>query len=221
MQTRYVVADFDKNANIAFYDNLMSQVADLDIGLVILNAGVGNGGWFVNESIEHWQQLLDVNVYQYSIMTHKFCKMLEARKAERSGFIVTGSVASEIPGMQMSFAYGATKAFVKYLIKSMAYEHSVSDNAKRSKIDLLCLQPGMVKTKMIKPLEDMGRAIAVVSTEECVEATLNDLGNGKHCTFGASAHHKFIRVLEVFVKYLNPVVNNRKYRKKKDATKAK
>ena len=123
--------------------------------------------------------------------------------------------------LQMSFTYGATKAFVKYLIKSMAYEHSVSGNAKRSKIDLLNLQPGMVKTKMIKRLEDMGKAIAVVSTEECVEAALNDLGNGKHCTFGASAHHKFIRVLEVFVKYANPLVNNRKYRKKKEASDAK
>ena len=164
--------------------------------------------------------MLDVNVYQYSMLIHKFAAKLEARKAERSGLITTGSVASEIPGMQMSFTYGATKAFVKYLIKSMAYEHSVSGNAERSKIDLLNLQPGMVKTKMIKRLEEMGRTIAVVSTEECVEAALNDLGNGKHCTFGASAHHKFIRVLEVFVKYANPVVNNRKYRKK-EATNAK
>ena len=55
MQTRYVVADFTGNSNIAFYENLMSQVADLDIGLVIINAGVGNAGWFVDESIEHWQ----------------------------------------------------------------------------------------------------------------------------------------------------------------------
>ena len=140
------------------------------------------------------------------MLTHKFMAKLEAHKAERSGLILTGSITSELPGSQMLFTYGATKVFVKYLIKSMAYEHSVTDNAKRSKTDFLCLQPGSVKTKMIKRLEEEGKAIACVSKEECVQAALNDLGNGKHCTFGARAHHKFISVLEILFKYANPVV---------------
>ena len=43
-----MVADFDKNANISFYDTIMSKVSDLDIGLVIINAGVANSGYFTN-----------------------------------------------------------------------------------------------------------------------------------------------------------------------------
>ena len=47
MQTRVVIANFSQNHNMAFYDSIMSQVNDIDIGLVILNAGVSHSIEFV------------------------------------------------------------------------------------------------------------------------------------------------------------------------------
>ena len=52
VQMRYVIADFDKNSNMAFYDNIVSQVQDIDIGLVVVNAGVANHGTFVKIPVE-------------------------------------------------------------------------------------------------------------------------------------------------------------------------
>ena len=63
METRIVVADFSKNSNIEFYNEIMSKVSDLDIGLVVLNAGVLNSGYFSKAEANDLQQLLDVNVY--------------------------------------------------------------------------------------------------------------------------------------------------------------
>ena len=63
METRIVVADFSKNSNIEFYNEIMSKVSDLDIGLVVLNAGVLNSGYFSKAEADKLQQLLDVNVY--------------------------------------------------------------------------------------------------------------------------------------------------------------
>ena len=46
IETRIVQADFYANSNIKFYENLMDQVKDIDIGLAVLNAGVMNVGRF-------------------------------------------------------------------------------------------------------------------------------------------------------------------------------
>ena len=55
MQKKIVVANFAHNHNMAFYDNIMAQVADLDIGLAVLNAGVANSGRFLTVSSEKLQ----------------------------------------------------------------------------------------------------------------------------------------------------------------------
>ena len=110
---------------MAFYDDLIGKIADLDIGLVILNAGIQHSGWFWEESAEVWQQILDVNVYQYSALTHKLLAKLEAREAKRSGMIVVSSCAAELQGVIRNFVYGLSKVFVKYLVQAINYENSV------------------------------------------------------------------------------------------------
>ena len=60
---KYVIADFALNSNMDFYDKIMSQVQDIDIGLVVVNAGVANHGSFLKSGIELHEQTLDVNVY--------------------------------------------------------------------------------------------------------------------------------------------------------------
>ena len=51
---------------MAFYENIMAQVADLDIGLAVLNAGVAHGGsdkTFTDLSGEQLQEMIDTNAY--------------------------------------------------------------------------------------------------------------------------------------------------------------
>ena len=52
MKKKIVVANFAHNHNMAFYDNIMAQIADLDIGLAVLNAGVAIDKKFLDESSE-------------------------------------------------------------------------------------------------------------------------------------------------------------------------
>jgi len=87
----------------------------------------------------------------------------------------------------------------------MGYENSLSQG-KRSKIDVLCLQPGFVKTKMIKAAEDKGTTMAVVSTEECVSTTLRDLGS-EICSYGPMKHERFASILGTIYKYASTVIN--------------
>ena len=52
VQLKYVIADFAKNSKMEYYDRIMSEVQDIDIGLVVVNAGVGNFGKVADIEIE-------------------------------------------------------------------------------------------------------------------------------------------------------------------------
>ena len=140
------------------------------------------------------------------MLTHKFASRLEARKAAHSGIVLLSSVTAHLPGAYSGVTYHASKVFVKYLAQSIAYENS-SSTGKRSKIDLLCLQPGFVKTKMIKFAEEKKLDFGVVPTETCVADSLMTLGSGRVCTYGAHLHHKIFCVLTTVWKYALPIVN--------------
>ena len=106
------------------------------------------------------------------------------QRSKRSGIIAVSSAAAEAQfSMPKAFTYAATKIFVKYLCWIYDWENI---NANRQ-IDTLCLQPAYVKTKMIKPAEEEGRAFMVIPVEDCVSAALRDLGHENN-TFGPIKH---------------------------------
>ena len=118
VKTRIVVADFSQKTNMEFYNDILCKVSDLDIGLVVVNAGVMNHGGFEKIETEKLQQMLDVNVYQYAALAHMFGDLLEARmkdQAKRSGLVFLSSIAADMPGIKDNFVYAASKVYVKYL----------------------------------------------------------------------------------------------------------
>ena len=48
---------------MGFYDNILEQVKDIDIGLVVLNAGVCNDGLYLKIEAAKMQEMLDTNCY--------------------------------------------------------------------------------------------------------------------------------------------------------------
>ena len=53
---------------MAFYENIMKQVKDLDIGLVVLSAGVCHEGIIDKQNPADQQAMLDINSYQVGAM---------------------------------------------------------------------------------------------------------------------------------------------------------
>ena len=95
-------------------------MSDLDIGLVVINAGVVTDGRFEYTEPEKLQAMLDLNTYQVGAMMIKFAKRFSQREA-RSGFIVISSLAGTIP-MPGNLVYSATKAFGRYLSNAISWE---------------------------------------------------------------------------------------------------
>jgi 17beta-estradiol 17-dehydrogenase / very-long-chain 3-oxoacyl-CoA reductase len=113
---RIVLADFSGNANPQFYDKLIKEIYEggIDIGLAIINAGVMHNGNLDDVSISNMAMTIDINVYQFGMLTWHFTKKLAEREKNngaRSGLMWISSIAGWfcLPGTTV---YSSSKAFV-------------------------------------------------------------------------------------------------------------
>ena len=113
----------------------------------------------------------------------------------QSGIILTSSFAGNLVAPE-TLLYCATKAFEKYLALAVNREHSSAGK----QIDVMALQPGFVKTKMIKEAEETGVAFGVIPVEACVSAALRDLGY-EEATYGANLHELISEFLTFWMRY--------------------
>ena len=124
VKTRIVVADFSGDASLGFYRNILDQVQDLDISIVIANAGVLLIGSVEKTSASRQCGMVDVNMYHY-VMMHKLFlpKLLRRTKEGKRCAMIGVSSAYYLryfaPGMTV---YSGTKALATYMSQGMSQE---------------------------------------------------------------------------------------------------
>ncbi|MGB0619403.1 MAG: SDR family NAD(P)-dependent oxidoreductase [Myxococcota bacterium] len=135
VETRIVVADLGEAGGAA---GLAEAVADLDIGLLVNNAGLGYAGRFDLLDGERLRRLVTVNCEAPLVLTHALVQGM--RERGRGGVLFTGSVAGRQP-LPLHAVYAATKAFDAQLGEALWAE------LRASNIDVLVLEPGTVETE--------------------------------------------------------------------------
>src|SRR5580658_10488245 len=78
----------------SFIDALAENTNDLDIGLVVSNAGTGNPGDFLKLDRRLLEATLRLNTMAHLDIAHHFGRKLAERR--RGGLILIGSVGAEI-----------------------------------------------------------------------------------------------------------------------------
>jgi len=138
---RIVTADLtDPDAPAAIVD----ATRDLDIGLLVSNAGFNIKGPFETKDPSAMTKMLTVNCHAPMHLAHGFIPRLKARG--KGGIIFTGSVEGFI-GMPFSTAYSASKALVRGLGEGLWGElHSEN-------IDVLNLCPGATESEATAKLD--------------------------------------------------------------------
>ena len=190
VETMVVQADFSGNANLQFYQQLEAQITHLDVGLLILNAGIATKEadtlGVCDPKLS--QNVLDTNVYQVALLMKLLLPTLDSRDKKmmeegrgsiKSGIIVTSSVAPQVAAGP-STQYASSKIFCNFLSEAVHYELDKSS----SRVELTCLAPGPVDTKMAAKYKG---SPAMVSAEKCVYKALIDMGRSLH-TNGAVTH---------------------------------
>ena len=127
-------ADLSKSDEIEKMFRITDQ---LDIGLVVCNAGFGTAGNFLDSDLAIEMNMLNVNCAALVSMTHHLGRQLKARG--RGGLILLSSILS-MQGVPRSAHYAATKAYVHALGEALQEEW------KGTGVDLLIVAPGPVAT---------------------------------------------------------------------------
>lgn len=160
--TRVVAADLAAPDGA---DRLAAAVADLDLAILVNNAGFGQAGRFDRGELQRLRDMVQVNCVAPVVLTSKLLPRLLERG--RGAIVFTGSVAGRQP-IPLHGLYSATKAFDLLLGESLAVE--LRDRG----IDVLVLEPGPTETEFQEKAGEI--AHPGEPAPRVVEAALDALG---------------------------------------------
>ena len=147
---------------------LADATRDLDIGLVVSNAGTGNPGEFLKLDRQLLQATLRLNTVAHLDITHHFGAKLAERR--RGGIILAGAMGAEngVPRMAND---GAAKAYVHSLGEALHYEF------KPLGVYVSVLAAGFTDTAVLEKfgLEPKTMPMKPMSVEQCVSEALSGL----------------------------------------------
>jgi short-subunit dehydrogenase len=159
---------------------MLDASGDLDVGLVVSNAGFGLKGEHAANDPQAMAEMLMVNCNVPMQLAHGFIPRLRGRG--RGGIILTSSVEG-LMGCPYSTAYSASKALVNALGEGLWAELQPEG------IDVLTLCPGATESEAAaKQGIDISTLQHVMPAEEVARLTLENIRNGP--TFFSSDHYK-------------------------------
>ena len=165
VQCRAVQLDLsDEN----FIRTIREATQDLDIGLVVSNAGTGNPGSFIKKHRDDLLTDVRLSVTAHLELCHHFAPVLVKRG--HGGIILVGAMGAShgVPYMANS---GAAKAYVSALGQALHFE------LKGQGVHVTVLTPGFIDTPVIPKLLEHPGALPMkpMSAEGCVTEGLEAL----------------------------------------------
>jgi len=130
--TRVLACDLSKEGAVAA---ILSEVGDLDVGLVVAAAGFGTSGPFVENDSGEELEMIRVNCMAVAELSHAFGRRLISRG--RGGVVLLSSLVA-FQGVPRAANYAATKAYVQTLAEGLHRE------LKPHGVDVLASAPGPV-----------------------------------------------------------------------------
>jgi len=135
VKTRVIPEDLERDG---VAERLVEWVRDLEIGILINNAGFSRVGRFDRVPRDRILGMIRVNCLAVAALTHAFLPAMQARR--RGAVIIVSSVAGYQP-LGFAATYGATKAFDLMLGEALWVENRTTG------VDVLALSPGPVETE--------------------------------------------------------------------------
>jgi len=169
VQYRALAMDLSQEGFIA---GLASATDDLDIGLVVSNAGTGNPGEFLKHDRQLLKETLRLNTMSHLDIAHHFGARLTKRR--RGGLILVGAMGAEngIPCMAND---GGAKAYVHSLGEALHFEF------KPLGVCVTVLAAGVTDTAVLGKfgLDPKTMPMKPMSVEQCVSEALDGLSKNR------------------------------------------
>lgn len=116
-------------------NRLIEATETIDVGLLIVSAGYGTSGLFLESNLPDEIDMLRLNCEALLSLTHHFSKKFAHQR--RGGIILMSSMVA-FQGVPYAANYAATKAYVQSLAEALAEE------LKPFEVDVLAAAPGPV-----------------------------------------------------------------------------
>lgn len=133
--TRVVVADLGAPDGA---DRVAAAVKDLDVSVLVNNAGFGLAGRFARQDVARLREMVTLNCVAPTVLTGLLLPQL--RQRERAAIVFTGSVAALQP-LPLHAVYAATKAYDRLLGEALWAE------LRPDGIDVLVLEPASTESE--------------------------------------------------------------------------
>lgn len=151
------------------FDNIAKEIAGLDIGVLVNNAGLSYEypDWIVDVPDWRLQAIIDLNITALT----KMCKMVIPGMAERKrGCVVNISSASGTAPTGLLSVYGASKTYVDFFSEGLSQEYAATG------IDVQSIIPYFVSTEMSKQRP----AFHCPTTKVYAKAAVDAMGYERH-----------------------------------------
>jgi uncharacterized protein len=155
-----IAADLTKEDDL---QALFKQIDQIDIGLVVVNAGFGSAGYLADQNDQEARDMLKLNCEVSLRLAMWTGRRLLPQK--RGGIVFLSSILA-MQGTATQANYSATKAYVQNLAEALAIEWQPSG------VSVLCASPGPVATGFADraQLSPMDSDDSSVVAKEIVEA---------------------------------------------------
>lgn len=166
VEVRTVQVDLSADDGV---DILDKATADIELGLIVSNAGSAHPGSFLRTSVGEQLDVLRLNVATPMEIAHRLGGRLVERG--RGALILTGST-SAFAGTAQLANYAATKAFVGTLAEGLHREWAGAG------VDVMVVHPGPTRTEMVDmPGVDFGAVpVAWMDPEQVAAAAAAKIG---------------------------------------------
>lgn len=135
IKVRCLTVDLSKKD---FMSEILSETHDIEIGLLVNNAGFANTGEFLGNDRKRELEMLYVNCRAPLLLSHEFGQHMKER--QRGGIILVSSIAA-FSAMPLWSNYAATKAY------SLLLGEGIASEFKHYGVDVLALCPGATRTE--------------------------------------------------------------------------
>ncbi|MEZ4905994.1 MAG: SDR family NAD(P)-dependent oxidoreductase [Spirosomataceae bacterium] len=134
VEIKTVASDVSESEGI---NAIIRATQGLNVGLLIVSAGYGTSGIFIDNSLHTELNMLRVNSEALLSLTHYYSQQFAQQK--RGGIILMSSMVA-FQGTPFAANYAATKAYVQTLAEGLAVE------LKPYNVDVLAAAPGPVES---------------------------------------------------------------------------
>lgn len=144
---------------------------ELEIDMLINNAGFGSMGDFVKLDIDRELEMIELNVRAVVDLTHRFLGPMRERKR---GTIINVASTAAFQGVPYMATYAATKAFV------LSFSEAIGEENRLHGIHVMALCPGVTETNFFEASKiDRPPMRTIQTAEEVVDTALRALARQK------------------------------------------